>query len=282
MSFRPLLLSLLLLLSAPLSARPLQVFVGVAPLAWLVQQVGGEQVVVHQLVAAGQDPHAFEPTPRQLATLAGADLYLQLDMSFERTWLPRAMALNPQLLVLNLLDELQIEPAVAQAASGHGSDGDRHVWTDPRLMQALSGMVRDILVGALPAHSAEFHHRQQALARRLKLLDDELAARLAVLPRKVFLVHHPAWGYLARRYGLTQLAMEHEGKEPGPRAMAGLAATVQRLGITTLFVEPQASAHLAHGLADGLGLRVVPLDPLASDYPANLRRVAERLEAAAR
>lgn len=272
----------LLLLSAPLAARPLQVFVAVPPLAWLVQQVGGEQVQVHSLVVPGQDPHNYEPAPSQLAALEGADLYLRLDMPFERAWLPRVMMVNPGLLVVALYDELQIEPALQATTQGGVHAEDPHVWTDPRLMVALSEMVRDALTGTLPAETAGFHRRQRALAVQLLTLDHELAARFAALPRKTFLVHHPAWGFLARRYGLTQLAIEHEGKEPGPRALAELAAQVRSRGINTLFVEPQASDHLAHGLADTLGLRIVTLDPLAADYPANLRRVASQIEEAAR
>jgi zinc transport system substrate-binding protein len=271
---------LLLLLSAPLAAHPLQVFVAVPPLAWLVEQVGGPQVQVHSLVVPGQDPHSFEPTPSQLSALQGADLYLRLDMPFERAWLPRVMTVNPDLLVIALYDELQIEPALQ--TGGQGDADDPHVWTDPRLMLALSEMVRDTLIGAQPSDTAGFHRRQQALALQLEALDRQLASRFARLARKTFLVHHPAWGFFARRYGLTQLAIEREGKEPGPRALAELATQVRRLGITTLFVEPQASDHLAHGLADTLGLRIVPLDPLAADYPANLRHVADLIEEAGR
>jgi zinc transport system substrate-binding protein len=267
------------LLMAPMLAFAgrLQVFVTVAPLAWLVGQVGGEQVAVHSLVKPGQDPHGFEPGPRQIGALQQADAYLSLGLPFERAWLPRVMAQNPSLRLVRLGD-VEAEDGHDHHHDGHDHGGeDPHVWTDPRQMQAISVQVRELLSELAPEKAVVFASRQRALSASLEGLDLALARRFGAMSEKVFLVHHPAWGHLAERYGLTQLSIEQDGKEPGPRALAALADEVKRHGITTLFVEPQASDQLSHGLADSLGLAVVQLDPLAYDYEANMRRVAERI-----
>ena len=275
---RPRLLLRLLLLVLPAflampawaGAAPLRLSVSVAPLTWLVQQLGGDQVQVQTLVRSGQDPHAYEPTPGQLTVLQGADAYLGMDLPFERAWLPRVRAANPDLRVVMLVDD--------HAASSL----DPHLWVDPNNMVSMAGQVTELLVALRPGEAGFFAANRQRLVAQLMALDHGLASRFATLSRKTFLVHHPAWGHLAARYGLIQLAIEQEGKEPGPRALADLAAEVRRQGIDTLFVEPQASEHLAHGLADTLQLKIVPLDPLAADYPANMRRVADAIVAAAR
>lgn len=268
----PRLLLCLCLLSLPawVAAEPLRLAVAVAPLAWLVGEVGGDQVQVQTLVRSGQDPHGFEPTPGQLSGLQRADAYLALDLPFERAWLPRVRAAHPALRVVPL------------RGASRGLQMDAHLWTDPRNMIAMSHQVAALLGQLRPSEVNGFDDRQHALAERLAELDEVLAQGFAAAPGRVFLVHHPAWGHLAARYGLTQLAVERDGKEPGPRAMAELAGRVAALSIDTLFVEPQASEHLAHGLADSLHLRIVPLDPLAADYPANLRRVGRAIAAALR
>lgn len=266
---RPIFYLLLLMSPVGAMAEPLHLSVSVAPLSWLVQQLGGERVQVQTLVRSGQDPHVYEPSPGQLAVLQRAEAYLGLDMPFERAWLPRMQAVNPQLRWVMLLDE----PRAA--------DLDPHLWANPQNMLLLSQQVLAVLIELSPDHASYFKAQAQHLVRELKTLDEDLAGRLAALPRKTFLVHHPAWGHLASRYGLTQLAVEQQGKEPGPRALAALAAKVRQLGINTVFVEPQASDHLAHGLADVLRLKIVPLDPLAADYPANMRRVADAIVEAA-
>lgn len=252
------------------------VFVTVAPLAWLVKGVGGERVRVQSLVRPGQDPHGFEPSPRQLAALQQADAYLSLDLPFERVWLPRVAGQQPRLRIVHLGAEIH-EPGHGQEGVHAHADHDPHQWTDPLRMQVLSEQVRDLLVELLPGAAAEFRGRQAGIATRLRELHGALRERFAAMQPKVFLVHHPAWGHLAARYGLTQLAVEQGGKEPGPKALAALSAAVRHHGITTLFVEPQASDHLARSLADALSLQIVPLDPLAADYDDNLRRVAEQI-----
>jgi zinc transport system substrate-binding protein len=288
---RVLFLSLCCLLPATSLAAELRVFVTVAPLGWLVQEIGGSRVEVRTLVKPGHDPHGFEPSPAQLGALQHADAYLSLGLPFERAWLPRMAALHPQLRLVNLLGDatqnaqsplVSVPPRPHQHSADHAHDHgpdavDPHIWTDPLRMLAVSQQVSVLLAELLPAAADAFQERQAEVAERLQRLHGDLAATFAAMPRKVFLVHHPAWGHLAARYGLTQLAIEHDGKEPGPRALAALAAEVQRQRIRTLFVEPQISDHMAHGLADTLGLQIQILDPLAADYEQNLRRVAARI-----
>lgn len=291
MPLRTLLLCLCCLLPATATATAeLRVFVTVAPLAWLVQSLGGPHVQVFSLVKPGQDPHSFEPSPGQLSGLRDADAYLSLGLPFERAWLPRMVAQHPHLRLVELVEDAA---ATAPPASDHPAEHrhghtahpagvDPHIWTDPLRMAQVSRRVSELLVELRPAAADELHRRQEEVALQLRELHEELTATFAAMPRKVFLVHHPAWGHLAARYGLTQLAIEREGKEPGPRALAMLAEQVRRQRIRTLFVEPQISDHLAHGLADTLGLEIAVLDPLAADYPHNMRRVAQRIVGAVR
>src|SRR5690606_3888118 len=97
-----------------------------------------------------------------------------------------------------------------------------------------------------------------------------------------FLVFHPSWGYFAAAYGLVQVAIEHEGKEPGARALAGIIEQAKAEGIRVVFVQQQSAGASARAVAEAIGGRVVPLDPLAPDYLANLRRSAQAIAEALR
>ncbi len=88
---------------------------------------------------------------------------------------------------------------------------------------------------------------------------------------------HPAWGYFARAYGLEQLAVEFEGKEPGPRALAELVDILEREGIRTVFAQKQFSSNLVEVLAAEIDGTVVVLDPLAEDYLDNLLEAARAI-----
>lgn len=251
-------------------AEPLRLAVSVSPIAWLVKEVGGDQVQVQTLVRNGQDPHGYEPTPAQLGQLQKARAYLTLGLPFEHAWLPRMQAVNPQMHVVSLL------------GPKHTQQHDPHLWLNPRDMIDLAERLARLLSTLAPNATSVFAMNAAAVTEQLTKLDGDLQARFAATPGKTFLVHHGAWGDFARHYGLIQLAIEQEGKEPGPRRMAELTARVRALGIDTLFIEPQASDHLAHGLADALHLKLVPLDPMSGDYLNNLRRSAAAIERALR
>ncbi len=263
-----LLLLFSLLLPSLLIARPLSLMVSVPPLQTLAQQLGGDRVRVQSLVRPGENPHRYEPTPKQIAALAQADLYLYLGIPFEQAWIRRIRAAHPQLRVLDLPNLLQGQLHRAF---------DPHIWTDPQLTKQMLRALGDALISLDPPHRKDYARRYQKLAQALDQLDQEIRVQLQDRSPRAFLVFHPAWGYFAQRYGLTQLAIEQEGKEPGPRALADLIAQARRAGLRAVFVQPQFNPKAAEQIARAIGGRVVPLDPLAPDYFENLRRVARAI-----
>ena len=262
---------LLLFLALPLVANAaLLVAVSVPPQKTFVKAVGGDAVSVQVLVGKGFDPVTWQPTPRQLAQLAQARLYVRAGLPFEKGWMPRFRRINPSMKVLDMrqgIDPIHL---------AHG-ETDPHVWTDPRLVMRHAARLRDALIALDPDNRARYEKGYQELVGRLQALDRELSRKLAPLKGKAFLVFHPAWSYFARRYGLRQLAVEREGKEPSARALARLIDEARRLGIHTLIVQPQFNSAVARVVADALDARVVKVDPLDEDYFGSLRRLADLL-----
>ncbi len=263
---RRLFLLLLLLSPALLAASPLQLFVSVLPQRQIVERVGGDQVAVSVMVGPGFEPASYEPSPRQIAAVSTAVLYARIGVPFEKAWLARIQAANPALEIWDMRGQ------VAQR-------DDPHVWTDPLLVKAMAARLRDRLSALRPDAAAEFAANYAAYADELDDLHRELQALLAPYRGRSFMVFHPAWSYFAARYGLHQLSVEHEGKEPGPRAMQALIEQAKALGLTTLFVEPEFHHQSAAAVARGFGGRLVQIDPLAPDLTANLRLVAQKLVA---
>jgi zinc transport system substrate-binding protein len=284
---RTLLLTLALMLISPVHAedRPL-VFTSVLPLRTLVEQVGGSHVGVASLVQPGQSPHAFEPSARQVAELARASLYVRAGLGFEDAWMERLTAVNPDMEVLDLREGLTLRTLEAHDhgheghAHHHGHDAhddsgpDPHIWTSPLLLKQMSLAVRDVLIRLDPAHRASYEANQAALAAELHALDAELRGLLASAPSRRFLVYHPAWGYFADTYGLTQIAIEREGKEPGARALAALVEQARREGVKMILVQPQMNRKAAEQVAGAIGGTVASADPLSPDYAGSLRQVA--------
>ena len=271
------------------TAAPLRVVVSLLPQRAIVEAVGGGFVTVEVLVGPGRNVHTYEPTPRQMAALAEADLILPIGVPFERAWLPRLKAAHPQLPVLDLLAAAGIAPLPllghAPAESGAeepAGELDPHIWTDPLLVARLLPPLVAALAAADSMHAADYQAGAARFAAELAALDAEIRGLLAGLEGRRFLVFHPSWGYFAAAYGLVQVAIEHEGKEPGARSLAGIIARAKTEGIRVVFVQQQTATASAQAVAEAVGGRVIALDPLAPDYVENLRRSARLIGEALR
>ncbi len=277
----------------PISANatePLHVFVSVLPQRYFAQQIGGEQVQVETMVQPGFSPETYEPNARQISALSKADLYVRIGMPFEAAWIPRIQAVNKTMTLLDARTGLNLKTMAAHEhaeADGHedahtedehaknGTELDAHIWTSPRMVKHMAAQLRDAFSQLRPEQADLFSANYTHFAAELDTLDAELTALFADKnSAQAFMVFHPAWGYLADAYGLTQIPIEAEGKEPGAKALTALIEQAQQNGVKTLFVQPQFSQRAAEQIAKAIDGKVVSIDPLAEDYPANLHKVA--------
>ncbi|HPQ97710.1 MAG: zinc ABC transporter substrate-binding protein [Thiothrix sp.] len=269
-----LLLGMSLWLGAGLSVlaqeRPL-VFVSVVPQQYFVERIAGGLVEVQAMVQPGFSPHTYEPTPRQISQLARADLYIRIGVPFEDSWMRRIQGVNPDMPVLDARTGLKLLPMAEQEGGDehghrHENQFDPHVWTSPRLVEQMSEPMLDALAKLLPQHKVVLEQNRQQFVAELQALDQALARQFAAAPGKRFMVFHPSWGYLADAYGLTQVAIEADGKEPGARALAQLIDTARAEGIKSIFVQPQFDRRMAEQVAEAIGGRVEAIDPLEYAY----------------
>ena len=267
------------------NTAPLQVAVSIPPQAEIVKQIGGGRVTVMVLLPAGQSPELFDPSPRLLAALSEAKAYFTIGFPFENNLVRRLSDGQSSLKIVNVDATL---PRRAMQSHDHGTEGndadgqemlDPHVWLDPIRVKTHATVIGRTLCDLDPDHCTEYSDNLGRVLQKLDSLDHALHRELDSLPDRRVYVFHPAFGYFTDRYGLQQIAVETEGKEPSARQLAELLENTKNAGITALFVQPQFSKKTARAVADDLGCRVVTLDPLASDYFANLGEMARQIAA---
>jgi zinc transport system substrate-binding protein len=278
----------------PASAgEALPVFVSILPQKYFVEQVGGGHVAVSVMVAPGASPATYEPKPRQMAALAAAKAYFAVGVPFEAAWLPRIQAANPQMRVVDTAAEIVKRPMAAHAHEGdadhdhyHDADPhvalDPHVWLSPSLVKIQARAIRDALVALDPIHQADYDAGLGRFAQQIDDLDHELRETFAGREGMGFMVFHPSWGYFADAYGLEQIPIEIEGKDPKPAQLQELIKTARSRDIRVIFVQPQFSGQSAATVAAAIGGAVLPADPLAPDWADNLRRQAAQIRGALR
>lgn len=268
--------ALLLLLPGIAWAAPPQVFVSISPLDTFVERISDGRIQARTMVRPGHSPATYDPTPQQITALAQTDLYIRAGVPFERAWMQRIRAANSDMAVLDASEGLALR---TMEAHGHHDDHghshlDPHVWTSPRLVIRIAEKIAQRLIRLDPANADAYRAGQRRFVGELNALDREITVRLKPFRNRAFMIFHPAWGYFADAYGLRQIAIEHEGKSPGARALAGLIDQAKEQNIRTVFVQPQFPVRHAQRVAEAIGGRVIVADPLADDYIANLRRVS--------
>ena len=263
---------------------PLEVFVSILPEKHFVERVGGSRVAVSVMVGPGRSPETYEPTPAQLSRLSRARIYFSIGVDFEGVWMKRVAAANPRMRIVDLRRGItlrRIEPP-PEAPAGEGGLPDPHVWTSPPLVKIMAATIRDALSELDPENRREYGGNYEALAADLDRLDRDIRASLKGIRTRSFMVFHPAWGYFADTYGLKQIPIEAEGKEPSARTLARVIATGRSERVKVIFVQAQFSRRTAETIAQAIGARVIAVDPLAEDYDANLRSAASRFAEAMR
>lgn len=262
---------LLVLCLLPSVAPALQVFVSVLPQKTLVERIGGVHVQVTALVRPGYSPATYNPTPRQIAALGEADVYVLGGLPFEKVWVPRIQSVNPDVQLLDIRPDTAVGTGDDHA---HHVGADPHTWTSPRLAQAAARRIRDELLRVLPHQRHDLEAGYAALVAELEALDAEIRGLLDPLQDRRFLVYHPAWGHFADAYGLTQLAIERDGKEPGARTLGRLIDEAREARIKMVVVQPQFHSKTAQQVAERIGGRLEEVDPLAPEIGRGLLRLA--------
>ncbi|MTW20395.1 metal ABC transporter solute-binding protein, Zn/Mn family [Allochromatium palmeri] len=275
--------------AALLGADRIQVFVTVPPQQTFVERVAGTQVQVEALVGTGSNPHTYEPTPGQIARLAEADVYFGIGLPMEAAWMKRIRAVNPDIRVVDLSEgvsrrRLEAHPHEHGAGPDHHEASDTaqdpHIWTSPPLVIGMAERIAGTLSELDPEQAAGYEARLADFVAELKRLDADTRSTLDTLKHRRFMVYHPSWGYFADTYGLTQIPIQSEGKEPGPRRLAALIDQARREDVRVILVQPQLSTKAAEQVAQEIDGRVEVVDTLAADYVGTIRHLTRVLTTA--
>src|SRR5512139_4094666 len=236
------------------------------PVAWVAQQVGGDEISVTNLTKPGAEPHDLELTPRQIADLGRARLVVYVkgvqpavDQAVRQHAEDRAVD------VVALVKTIPAAPHTAQAAQeagaaesgteeehGHQQTSyDPHVWLDPSRLAAIATALGERLAAADQAHAAAYRRNASAVAATLTGLDGEFRTGLATCEQRTIVTSHDAFGYLVDRYRLTQTAITglSPESEPSPKRLAELTQVVKDTKVTTVFTETLVNPKIAETLA---------------------------------
>jgi zinc transport system substrate-binding protein len=252
---------------APMDSRPV-VGVSIPPQKYLVDRIAGDLVRVEVMIPPGANPHSYEPTIAQMKALEGASVYVKVGhpaFAVERSWLEPVLSRATGVTVVDCSEGIR------------STSGDPHIWVAPANVDRIAIRVATVLEHLLPQDREILAGNLSRLRSAIDALDRDIRSMLRDDEGRAFLVYHPAWGHFADAYGLRQIAIERDHREPGPKELRQLIASARAERIRTIFVQPQLDESGAQIVAAEIGAEVREIDPLAYDWDENLRRVATLL-----
>lgn len=261
-----------------------QVTVSILPQQYFVKRIAGDTVKIHVMIPPGHNPHSYEPSPQQIKTLVDSKMYFRIGhIAFEKAWMKRLTEINPNMTVIDTSSGVQLIAGRAGQNINHHhgehlhSGVDPHIWLSPSAVRIQLKHIMKGLCQVQPGNKETYQKNMENLLKDIDDLDKTIRQNLADIQSRKILVYHPAWGYLARDYHLTQIAIETEGKEPNPAQLKGLIETAKKEKIGLIIVQKQFDLHNAETIAREINGRVIALDPLAQDWLQNMRTIARTI-----
>lgn len=259
------------------------IYVSILPLRGLVYEIVGEDMPIEVLVPAGASPETFEPTPRQFIALNQARLVMNVRLlDFEAALLEK---IEDRKKIVDLNKNIKLISGTcshikhSDHEGHHHSHGiDPHIWTSPKALLQMAENAYEAIQRTYP-DSTKYEINYRNLKQRLADLDSTVTRKIEASGVCMFVIYHPALTYYARDYGLQQIAIEEDGKEPSARHLARLIETARKGNVRNIFFQSQFPASVVEVIANNIGAKAVQIDPLCENAIGNIETITDLITA---
>ncbi|MDR1601202.1 MAG: zinc ABC transporter substrate-binding protein [Tannerella sp.] len=253
--------------------------VTIEPQRYFAEKIAGGHFTVHTAVPPGQSPETYDPSPLEMVRIAQSKAYLQIGrIGFEQAWAGSIRENNPHVTFFDLSEGVEwIENENDDAHGHHHSHFDPHIWTSTVNAEIIARNVLQAFILLDGAHETVYHDNYRLLTGEIDATRRVLHEILDTLSCRTFVIYHPALTYFADEFGLTQLAIETDGKEPSALSMRTLVDRAKAAGVKVVFVQQEFDRKHAGQLAAEISARIVEINPLDKQWSEQLVLIAKAL-----
>ena len=271
-----------------------KIVTSIPPLKWIVQKIAGNDFEVISIVQPNMNHELFEPKPEDLKTLENSKVFFTYDMlPFEETI---EKSLNGSDKITNVLsgvdkalflkghhhhdedkdhdhkDEKHEEHEKKDHDHDHDEDAvDPHVWFSLEIMPQVAKNIKDKLTAMYPDKKDTFEKNYNDFLAELTKFKEKITKKMSTKTKKVFMIYHPALNYFLKDYGIKEIEIESEGKEPSAQQIKEIIDEAKEHGVTTILVQPQFPKQSAEAIS-----KEVPNSKVA-EFNADLENIFENL-----
>lgn len=245
----------------------MKIAVTILPYSGIVKEIGGDKVDVTVLVPPQSACETYEPTPVDIAKAAKSQFYFSVgaNYAFEKNLLKGIEENYKNIEVVDCSDGIEIK------------ENNPHVWLYPAGLKTIAEHIYKSLKKARPEFENYFLINKEKYFKQIDSADALIKTELEPVKGSKILVFHPSWLYFAGNYGLSQVAIEEEGKEPTAQDLKQIVDLARRYNIKTIFLEPNTSEAPAAAIKEELKADASLLNPMEENILSNLIQTANKI-----
>lgn len=264
------------------NSNKISVMVSIEPQRYFIKQIAGDKIDVKTLMPDGAKPETFDLSPSQLLDLSRSQAYFMMGtLAFEHTWADTYASDNPHTNIF-LMSE-NISPIVTEHSHcnkdietvDHGFI-EPHIWMSVKNAKHIANNTLNGLIAIDPDNKDFYLCKYDSFIARLQKLDSEIN-KMMEHSDTAFMIYHPALSYFARDYGLTQISIESEGKEPSPMQLKNIIDESALKGISIIFIQPEFDPKNAEIVSKETGAKLINFNPLSYNWEMEILKIANAL-----
>lgn len=255
--------------------------VSILPQKYFIDVLTNKGIEVNVMVPPGASHATYSPTSLQFKKLSDSKLYIGIGhLGYEQAWMPRLAELNKEMKTVILSDHIEL--IAGECEQGHDHDHnhgvDPHIWMSPKAVMDFLPTIKAALIESFPELKDTIEANFPLLKQAIAQADQRLQTVTSQLPKKEFLIFHPALSYLARDYGLVQTAVEQDGKEPSPAYLATVIKKAQDEAIPVIFIQEEYDIRNAQTISDEAGIALVQINPMAYNWLEAMNELTQTMQ----
>ena len=258
-----------------------RITVTIEPIRYFTEVLVGDLYEVSCMVPKGASPETYDPTPQQLIDLTHSQaLFYTGYLGFEQLWIDRLQSNAPETRFFNLSKQIDLIHEGGMEHHGHQHLGgiEPHLWNSPKNALVLIENIYNALCSLDSTHIEHYKLNYEKEKQRIIETDQKIKSILSQPgTSKSFMIYHPALTYFAQAYNLTQLSIEEEGKEPSPSQLKKLLDQATEYQVKIIFIQPEFDIKNAKMIANEIGAKIVPINPLSYNWHEEMINVAKAL-----
>ncbi len=254
------------------------VSVSILPVQYFIDRLTNHELEVNVMVPQGASHGTYSPSARQMQRLSDSGIYFRIgSLGYEQAFIRRLNELNPEMKEVNLSNHVELIRGMPIVHGDHVHEGgvDPHIWISPAVMLSLLPVIKDALVEVYPEYQETVEANYPALYADVERSHLQMQEITQSISQKRFMIFHPALTYLARDYGMEQVSIEHEGKEPSPGQLSQLIREARAESIPVIFIQEEYDKRNAELVADETGAQIIQINPLSYDWIKEMNDLME-------